>query len=185
MHPDFDPQPTLTGDTLTLRPMRADDLEPLYTVAKDPEIWVVHPVPNRHERTPFESFFQTLLGSNQALTVTHRATGEIIGCSRYYATPDVHNSISIGFTFLGRTWWGGVTNFEMKRLMLDHAFVHVDAVWLHIAPVNIRSQRATAKLGAVHAYDSDLFLGGATALWQSWRVDAQAWEHVKAAKAGA
>lgn len=184
MLPDFDPQQTLENTHLRLRPMVAADLDPLHGVAKDPEIWTVHPVPNRHERPAFESFFQTLLSSGQALTVTHPKTSQIIGCSRYYATPDVPDSISIGFTFLGRAWWGGPTNFEMKRLMLDHAFAHFDAVWLHIAPVNIRSQRATAKLGAVHAYDSDLFLGGTTALWQSWRVDTDAWEQVKAAKKG-
>lgn len=176
MHPDFDPQPILKSETLILRPLAANDLDPLYAVANDPELWAGHPAKNRYERDVFEAYFASLLAPGETLAVTLADTGQIIGCSRFYAAPDHENSISIGFTFLGRSWWGGAYNFEMKRLMLDHAFAHVDEVWLHIGPTNIRSQRATAKLGAVHAYDSEIGPGGNTGLWQCWRLDKSVWQ---------
>ncbi|MFK7838279.1 MAG: GNAT family N-acetyltransferase [Sulfitobacter sp.] len=175
MHPDFDPQPTLENDHLTLRPLAPNDLDPLHHVASDPAIWAGHPARNRHERAVFEPYFNMLLATQATLAVTLADTGQIIGCSRYYTAPDHPGSISIGYTFLGRAWWGGPTNRAMKSLMLTHAFAHVDAVWLHIDPSNIRSQKATAKLGAVHAYDADLGLGGKSGLWQCWRLDRSAW----------
>jgi RimJ/RimL family protein N-acetyltransferase len=77
-------------------------------------------------------------------------TNKIIGCSRYYVSPNQPDSISIGFTFLHHRYWGGATNSELKRLMLNHAFECFAEVWFHIAPSNIRSRKATAKLGAEH-----------------------------------
>lgn len=39
------------------------------------------------------------------------------------------------------------------------------AVWFHIDPSNIRSRKATAKLGAKHVYDAALNLSGNPASW--------------------
>jgi RimJ/RimL family protein N-acetyltransferase len=38
--------------------------------------------------------------------------------------------------------------------MLDHAFKSYPDVRFHIAPANIRSQKATAKLGADYVYEA-------------------------------
>lgn len=182
MRPDFDPQPTLSDALLTLRPLIADDLEPLYAVAKDPEIWAGHPARTRHERAVFEPYFGRLLGTGTALAVTLNGTDQIIGCSRYYEAPDQADSVAIGYTFLGRDWWGGTTNFAMKSLMLHHAFGVVDSVWLHIGPSNIRSQKATAKLGAVMAREGQMALWGVSGIWQSWRLDRADWDRIIAAR---
>lgn len=181
MHPDFDPQPILTDDRLALRPLLTSDLDPLYAVANDPTLWAGHPAKDRYQRQVFEPYFNMLLEAGTTLAVTLADTRQIIGCSRYYAAPDHANSISIGYTFLGRDWWGGKVNFAMKRLMLDHAFTCVDTVWLHIGTTNIRSQRATAKLGAVLAYEANIKLGGKDGIWQCWRLDAEVWGQTKAA----
>ena len=39
----FDLQPTLVGETITLLPLRADDFESLYEAAADPLLWEQHP----------------------------------------------------------------------------------------------------------------------------------------------
>ncbi|MGC1505887.1 MAG: GNAT family N-acetyltransferase [Sulfitobacter sp.] len=182
MHLEFDPQPVLQDDTLLLRPLRDSDLEPLYDVAKDPAIWAGHPAKDRHQRTVFSAYFTMLLASQTTLAITLAATGQVIGCSRYYTPPEDAHSIAIGYTFLGRDWWGGPSNFAMKSLMLAHAFAHVDTVWLHIDPANIRSQRATAKLGAICAHEGPMQLNGKDGVWQSWRLDRGKWEQVVAAK---
>jgi RimJ/RimL family protein N-acetyltransferase len=50
-------------------------------------------------------------------------------------------------------WWKrsstrcGATNRELKQLMLDYAFRHVEAVQFHIGPENWRSRRAVEKIG--------------------------------------
>ena len=195
MPPGFDPQPTLEGPTIRLRPLRAEDREAVWGAIRDPAIWAQHPA-KRHERAVFDPYFDFLVGTGGALIVEEG--GRTIGISRFYAeppdgTPDGARSpderVSIGFTFLVRDRWGGRTNAEMKGLMLDHLFTpHAtyagrDAAWLHIAPDNVRSQRATARLGAVHVRDAVLATGGASALAQCWRLDRAAWE-ASAARAG-
>lgn len=182
MHPDFNPQPTLQGTSLLLRPLRANDLDPLYSVARDPAVWAGHPAKDRHKRAVFEPYFEMLLASRTTLAVTLASTGQVIGCSRYYTPPQQGDGISIGYTFLGRDWWGGSSNLEMKSLMLAHAFGYVGSVWLHIDPANIRSQRATAKLGAVCASEGAMQLNGKDGVWQSWRLDRDTWAGRAAAK---
>ena len=59
------------------------------------------------------------------------------------------SEIEIGWTFLVRKHWGGTTNREVKRLMLDHAFTFVDTVVFWVGEANWRSQRAMEKIGAI------------------------------------
>ena len=54
----FELQPTLTGDLLTLRPLKVDDFEMLFAVACDPLIWEQHPNHDRWKRDVFENFFR-------------------------------------------------------------------------------------------------------------------------------
>jgi RimJ/RimL family protein N-acetyltransferase len=81
------------------------------------------------------------------LVAIDAARRSIIGCSRYsnYAPGE---RITIGYTFLARSHWGGAANAEMKRLMLRHAFTDVQEVLFTIAERNVRSRRAVEKLGA-------------------------------------
>jgi RimJ/RimL family protein N-acetyltransferase len=181
----FTAQPHLEGQDLLVRPLAASDLDGLFVAASDPEVWAGHPAKNRHERVVFEPYFKALLDSGSAVALVVRGSDRVIGCSRYYVAPDMPDSVSIGFTFLARDCWGGDVNFEVKRLMLGHAFEWYDAVWFHIAPSNIRSQRATSKLGAQEIYRSVLNLGGADAEWLCFELARRDWDHVCAARLAA
>ena len=99
----------------------------------------------------FRAFFEKHLASGGALAVIDRRDGRIIGTTRFHGFDAGRSEIEIGWTFLGRSHWGGAYNGEMKRLMIDHAFRYVRSVVLLIHPQNIRSQRAAEKLGAVRA----------------------------------
>ena len=145
----FDRQPVLVGELLDLRPLRADDFEALFRVAADPMIWEQHPEPNRYQEVTFRAFFQDALASGGALVALDRATGQIIGSSRYHGYDAERSVIEIGWTFLARSYWGGRYNGEMKRLMLEHAFKSVQRVIFIIGPDNRRSQRAVEKIGGV------------------------------------
>jgi len=174
----FDSQPYLASKNLAVRPLESNDLDGLYQAASDPVTWAGHPARDRHLRAVFEPYFQNLLASGSAVVVVDRATDRIIGCSRFYTAPDRPGTISIGFTFLAPEYWGGETNFELKRLMLDHAFQTFPEVWFHIDPSNIRSQKATSKLGAQKVYDADLNLGGSPADWKCYRLSLRDWQAI-------
>ena len=147
----LDRQPSLRGELLELRPLRAEDFEALFRVASDPLIWEQHPERTRYQEETFRGFFAEALASGGALVAVDRVTGEIIGSSRYFGYDAQRSVVEIGWTFLGRSYWGGRYNGEMKRLMLEHAFKAVERVIFIIGPENRRSQRAVEKIGAVPA----------------------------------
>ncbi|CAN5599443.1 GNAT family protein [soil metagenome] len=178
MVPYFDFQPELSNGQLRLRPLAAFDLEALYLAASAPEIWAGHPSQDRYQRVVFEPYARTLLESGGTLVVIAHSENCIIGCSRFYVSPDQPESISIGFTFLHHSRWGGRTNFEVKRLMLDHAFATFPEVWFHIAPANIRSQEATKKLGAEYVGDAVLNLSGQPTQWMCFRLSREVWDRI-------
>ena len=64
--------------------------------------------------------------------------------------------MKIGYTFVAREFWGRGYNPEMKKLMLDHAFRHVDRVLFEIGETNLRSQTAIWRVGAQLVGKSDL-----------------------------
>lgn len=171
----FNAQPKLASELLALRPLKADDLEALFAAAGHPEVWAGHPVKDRYKRDVFEKYFDFLLATGSTLVVIDRASDKIIGCSRYYPAPDQPESMSIGFTFLNHGYWGGGVNFELKRLMLDHAFETFPEVWFHIGPDNIRSQKATSRLGAEYVYTATLNLSGTPAPSMCFRLSKDAW----------
>jgi RimJ/RimL family protein N-acetyltransferase len=148
----FELQPTLEDRWIRLRPLRADDFEPLYAVASDPTIWEQHPSRTRYQRDVFENYFRGAMESGGALLILDAASGQIIGCSRYYDLDEAQHTVAIGYTFLARSHWGSAPgghnyNRALKRLMLDHAFRFVDAVLFHVGATNLRSRRAMEKLG--------------------------------------
>jgi RimJ/RimL family protein N-acetyltransferase len=141
-------QPTLRGELLELRPLRAEDFDALYAVASDPLVWEQHPDRHRWREEVFRAYFDEQLASGGGLAVVDRAAGATIGSSRYHDYSAERSEVEVGWTFLGRAYWGGTYNRELKRLMLGHAFESVDRVVFCIAPENIRSQRSVEKLGA-------------------------------------
>ena len=145
----FDYQPCLAGDRVRLRPLTAGDREALYAIARDPAVWALHPHSDRWREDVFADYFADGLASGGALTALSRDTGEVIGWSRYSSRFTLPGEIEIGWTFLGRDWWGGAYNADMKRVMIAHAFGFVDRVIFRIGPGNLRSRRAAEKIGAV------------------------------------
>jgi RimJ/RimL family protein N-acetyltransferase len=143
----FDYQPLLTGERIAMRPMQAGDYAGLSAIGMDPELWAVHPQPERATAAGFRAYFDDQLASGGALVAVNRADGARAGCSRFSTLYCDPGEVEIGWTFLGRSYWGGIYNQEMKRLMLGHACKYVPKVIFRIGEHNVRSRRAIEKIG--------------------------------------
>lgn len=141
-------QPTLEGERLLLRPLREEDWDALFAVASDPLIWEIHPAHDRWQEPVFRAFFEDALAKGGALAVIDKASGAIIGSSRFQGFDPDTSTVEIGWTFLARSHWGGSYNREMKRLMVAHALRWVHAVHFQVGEDNIRSRTALARIGA-------------------------------------
>jgi RimJ/RimL family protein N-acetyltransferase len=146
----LDLQPILTGKLIALRPLQARDFDELENAAADPLVWAQHPDASRSTREGFAPAFDDALHSKGCLVAVDGARQIVIGWSRYHSYSPAAR-VTVGYTFLARSHWGGATNAEMKRLMLRHAFTDVREVRFTVAERNLRSRRAVEKLGAVLA----------------------------------
>lgn len=143
-------QPTLTGLLLEVSPLHSEDFADLFEAASDPLIWEMHPQPDRYKPDVFKSFFTEALLSKGAVKITDRGSGKVIGSSRFYDYSAENSSVIIGYTFLARKFWGGSFNYDLKKLMVNHALSNVKRAYFQVGLKNLRSQRALEKIGAVN-----------------------------------
>jgi RimJ/RimL family protein N-acetyltransferase len=145
----MDRQPVLEGERLLLRPLAEADWDALYAVASDRELWAVHPSHDRWQEPVFREFFDDALAKGGALAIVDRACGSVIGSSRFQFCdrPEENGALEIGWSFIAREFWGKGYNAEFKRLMLAHAFQHVDRVVFRVGADNVISRKAMANIG--------------------------------------
>ncbi|PWS32019.1 GNAT family N-acetyltransferase [Pedobacter paludis] len=173
----FDLQPTLENEVIKVVPVKEEDFEALYAVASDPLVWEQHPNKNRYQRDVFQTFFKGAIESGGAFIVYDKQTGNVVGSSRYYELDEENNSVAVGYTFIGRDFWGKGHNAALKKLMLDYAFQFVDKIILHIGATNFRSQKATEKLGASKIGELEVaYYGEPIKLNFIYQVDKANWE---------
>jgi RimJ/RimL family protein N-acetyltransferase len=145
----FDLQPDLKGELIELRPLMPEDWNDLFAVAADPLIWEQHPESDRYKENVFKVFFKDALESGGAFVVIDTKSKRIIGSTRFHGYDPEKSEVEVGWTFLARKCWGGRYNREMKQLMLAHAFQFVENVVFYVGESNIRSRKATEKIGAI------------------------------------
>jgi len=147
---NFNLQPEILEDELVkLIPLQENHFEELYKVASDPLIWELHPMKNRYEKEVFTTFFEGAVNSESAFLILDNKTNEVIGTTRFYEYDSEKSSVAIGFTFMGRKFWGGSYNKAIKKLLSNYAFQYVNSILFHVGAENFRSQKAVLKLGAI------------------------------------
>ncbi|MBP9186298.1 MAG: GNAT family N-acetyltransferase [Bacteroidia bacterium] len=169
-------QPIFENEFVLLKPLLATDFELLYQVASNPQIWEQHPNKLRWQKEVFASYFEGAIKSNGAFKIIDKATGNIIGSTRFYDYKPEDNSILIGYTFYSIQYWGTGFNLMVKSMMLNHIFNYVDTVYFHIGANNIRSQLAIVKLNAIkHAEQEVTYFGEQPVLNFVYKIAKQDW----------
>jgi len=150
---DFNSQPILENELVILRPLKSEDFDLLFKVASDPLIWGQHQNKDRHTKQAFKQFFDDAIESKGAFAILDKKADKVIGSSRFKVSDTSEGVIEIGWSFLGRDYWGGHYNREFKKLMVNHALKYFKMVVFYVHPTNYRSQRALEKLGALKMDD--------------------------------
>jgi len=172
---NFTIQPNLKSESISLRPLHESDFSGLYKCAADRKLWEGHPSKDRYQESEFKTWFNSAIDSNAALVILDTLTDNIIGSSRFYVEDSEPSDISVGFTFIARQYWGGNTNYELKKLMLAYAFRYFDSVWFHIDPSNIRSQKATQKIGGVFCREAISNISGEPLPYVFYKIEKKSW----------
>ncbi|HEY7941466.1 MAG TPA: GNAT family protein [Candidatus Limnocylindrales bacterium] len=145
---------TLEGRHVRLEPMRPEHAADLAAACADPAMWTYMPLDGS---TPagMAAIVQAAVeaserGTELPFTTFERATGRVVGGSRYLNIDRLNHRLEIGYTFVAPPWQRSAVNSEAKLLMLGHAFDHLRAnrVELKTDALNVQSRTAILALGA-------------------------------------
>ena len=89
-------------------------------------------------------------GAALPFATVERATGRVIGTTRFGSPALAHRRVEIGWTWLGPEYWRTGRNVEAKLLMLEFAFGQLDLrrVEFKTDALNVRPRAAIEALGA-------------------------------------
>jgi RimJ/RimL family protein N-acetyltransferase len=143
----------LMGEHVSLHPLRRRDLAELLQLPDDPawNLLLRRPVGGDGTEAWLEDALRGMRrGVERCWLLRDRATGQLLGSTRFLNL-DLHNRrVEIGATWLLAEARGTCANAESKLLLLDHAFDALGVRRVHVqADVrNERSRRAIEALGA-------------------------------------
>ena len=144
----------LEGKHVRLEPLSRTHHAGLCEVGLAAELWRWIPTP---VQTPEEmtAYLELALkehanGVSLPFAQIEKATGRVIGSTRYMNIEKTHHRVEIGWTWIGREWQRTAVNTEAKYLLLRHAFETLGCmrVELKTDSLNEKSRAAILRIGA-------------------------------------
>jgi N-acetyltransferase len=146
---------TLEGAVVRLEPIRREHAELFWQAAKDSlDIfqWIPYSmkVPEDFDRLVEKALAEQERGESVVFATIKRASGRVIGSTRFMNIDRVNRRVEIGSTWIAPAWQRTAVNTEAKYLMLRHAF----EVWqcfrveLKTDAMNQKSRNAILRIGA-------------------------------------
>ena len=148
------PQPTLTGRSVALVPLRRDHAAALLDAAADGELWTltvtVVPGPQTIEDYIDAALTQRDAGTAMPFVVIDRSTGRPCGSTRFWKIDRPNRKLEIGHSWLSRSSQRSGINTEAKYLLLTHAFEAMACVRVQFTTDerNAASRAAILRIGA-------------------------------------
>jgi N-acetyltransferase len=143
---------TLEGNHVRLEPLHPQHRDGLAAAIRDGELWklFVTRVPHPDELDEFYSGAAAGWAAGLAFATIDRASGAVIGSTRFMQANLRNKRAEIGFTFLARSHQRTHANTEAKLLMLTHAFdvLQLNRVEFLTDFLNNASRSAIERLGA-------------------------------------
>lgn len=149
------PEPvTLEAAQLRLEPMAGEHVGDLEAAARDGELWNLRvtsvPAPGEAQAYVEAALKGLRDGHMLPFVVRDRASGKVIGSTRYHDIVPAVERLEIGYTWYGKSWQRTHVNTTCKLLLMTHAFEALGAklVGWRTDNYNFASQKAIERLGA-------------------------------------
>lgn len=144
----------LEGRVVRLEPLTEAHWPGVLAVGLDPAIWR-WTIDNVSSEADLRGWFDAALqaqatGAAVVFATVDRATGRVVGSTRFGNLNEANRRAEIGWTWLGVPWQRTATNTEAKYLMLCHAFEQWGLVRVELKTdaLNEASRRAIRRIGA-------------------------------------
>ncbi len=145
----------LENDRVRLEPLQQKHFGFLLPLALHTDLWK-YMIDNVVVQQDFEKYFATALtekqnGLTHAFAVFDKETQTYAGSTRYGSIVVPHKRLEIGWTWYAPAFQGTGLNKACKHLLLKYGFekLNLNRIELKTSLLNVRSQRAMEKLGAV------------------------------------
>lgn len=146
--------PILEDERCLLRPLIAEDLDALWGIARQTELWQYMNSKVR-SREELKAYVETVLREQEQgraipFVIIDKNTYEVAGSTRYLNIAPEHKRLEIGGTWIGKRFQGTGLNKHMKFMMLEYAFqiMGCQRVEFKTDERNLQSQAALSSLGA-------------------------------------
>jgi N-acetyltransferase len=147
---------TLERTLIRLEPLRADHAALFWAAAKDgleeTFQWIPYAMATEadFERWVAQAFDEQTRGVSVVFATVVRATGAVVGSTRFMNIDSANRHVEIGSTWIAPAWQRTAVNTEAKYLMLRHAFESWQCLRVEFKTdaLNQRSRDAILRLGA-------------------------------------
>jgi len=153
LHQGLEPV-TLTGELVTLEPLRGEHVSALAAAASDGRLWELWytsvPTSEGMAADVAAKLAQQDAGTMLPFTVRRKDTGAVVGMTTYCNIDADTPRLEIGYTWTAASAQRTGVNAESKLLLLTHAFEQLGclAVEFRTHWHNVQSRTAIARLGA-------------------------------------
>ncbi|PAJ81363.1 GNAT family N-acetyltransferase [Burkholderia ubonensis] len=147
-------QPTLTGEHVELQPLHASHAQALLAAAADGQLWnlrvTVVPGPDTIDAYLATALQGRAAGTVMPFAIVERATGRVVGSTRFWKIDRKNRKLEIGHTWLGESVQRSRVNTDAKWLLLTYAFETLRCVRVQFTTdeLNEKSRAAILRLGA-------------------------------------
>jgi len=152
--------PRLEGRLVVLEPLDRRHEADLFAASRDAEVWrwLGGTLPTAEGLRGWleQSLSEAAAGREGPFATVQRATGRVVGSTRYLALRPEHRGVEIGWTWLGPAAWRTGVNVEAKLLMLEHAFERLGCMRVEFK-TDARNERSRAALAALPAQFEGIF----------------------------
>jgi RimJ/RimL family protein N-acetyltransferase len=147
---------TLEGSFVRLEPIRREHADLFWDVAhndlEDIFRWIPYSMKTREDfqRLIDKAFTEQERGESIVFATVERASGRVIGSTRFMNIDRTNRRVEIGSTWIAPAWQRTAINTEAKYLMLRHAFEIWGCVRVELKTdaLNQKSRTAILRIGA-------------------------------------
>ena len=147
-------QRILVGETIELHALRVEHAPELLNASADGRLWemtvTIVPGPDTIADYVASALAGARTGTVWPYVVVRRATGAVIGSTRFWKIDRVNRRLEIGHTWLSKSMQRSAANTEAKLLLLSEAFEAMDCVRVQFTTdeLNDASRAAILRIGA-------------------------------------
>jgi ribosomal-protein-alanine N-acetyltransferase len=150
---DCERLPNLNTNRLSLRWIRAEDVDDFYAVYSNPEVmryWSTPPLPDKDAASKLINEIQEGIKRDEMLKwgIALRSSDQLIGSITLFHIDLTHRRAEIGYA-QGRAYWGQGYMQEALKAVLNHAFeiLNLHRIEADVDPRNAASVRTLERLG--------------------------------------